>query len=64
MERQFRQLDDATKLRISQKMRGRSMSDAHKQAISDSMKAYWDTVPNKLQQNNTSTNQSSNEKSM
>lgn len=64
MERQFRELDDATKLRISQKLRGRSMSDTHKQAISDSMKAYWDTVPNKPQQNNTSTNPLNNEKSM
>lgn len=65
MERQFRELDDATKLRISQKLRGRSMSDSHKQAISNSMKVYWDTVPNKpQQQNNTSKNQLNNEKNM
>lgn len=65
MERQFRELDDATKLRISQKLRGRSMSDTHKQAISDSMKAYWSQIPNKpTENNNTSKNQQKNEKSM
>lgn len=64
MERQFRELDDATKLRISQKLRGRSMSDTHKQAISNSMKAYWGTIPNKPKQNNTDINQTNNEKNM
>lgn len=65
MERQFRQLDDATKLRISQKLRGRSMCDTHKQAISNSMKAYWDTIPNKpTENNNESKNQSTDEKDM
>ena len=39
MERIYRNLNDATKLRISQKLKGRSMSDSHKQAISDAMKA-------------------------
>lgn len=38
MKRQFRQLNDMTKSRISQSLRGRSMSETHKQAISDSMK--------------------------
>lgn len=64
MERQFRELDDATKLRISQRLKGRSMSDSHKQAISNSMKAYWATIPNKSQQDNDSTNNLKNEKSM
>ncbi len=64
MKRQFRQLDDATKLRISQKLRGRSMSDSHKEAISNSMKAYWQTIPNKPTENNESKNNSKNEKSM
>lgn len=62
--RQFRQMDDATKLRISQKLSGRSMSDTHKQAISDGMKAYWGTIPNKPQENNTSIKQLNNEKKM
>lgn len=64
MERQFRQLDDATKLRISQKLRGRSMSDTHKEAISNSMKTYWAAIPNKPNPNNTSINQLNNEKDM
>lgn len=64
MERQYRELDDATKLRISQKLKGRTMSDTHKQAISDSMKVYWNGIPNKPKQNNTSTNQFNNEKEM
>ncbi len=63
--RQYRQLDDATKSRISQKLRGRTMSDSHKEAISNSMKAYWSTIPNKpLEKNNKSSNQSRNETSM
>ncbi|MBQ9073706.1 MAG: hypothetical protein IJY30_04525 [Muribaculaceae bacterium] len=45
--RQYRQLGDATKQRISQRLKGRSMTDSHKQAISDGMKAYWATIPNK-----------------
>ena len=56
MKRQFRQLNDMTKLRISQSLRGRSMSETHKQAISDSMKAYWATIPNKPTENNKSEN--------
>lgn len=64
MKRQFRQMDDATKLRISHRLRGRSMSETHKQAISDSMKAYWATIPNKPTENNESKNDVSNETSM
>lgn len=64
MKRQFRQMDDATKLRISQRLKGRSMSDSHKQAISDSMKAYWAGIPNKPTENNENKNDVSNETSM
>ena len=62
MERIFRNLDDATKLRISQKLKGRTMSDSHKQAISNAMKAYWATIPYRPE-NNESNNQD-NETSM
>ena len=58
MQREFRNLDDATKLRISQKLKGRTMSDSHKQAISDAMKAYWATIPYRPSENNESNNQS------
>ena len=50
--RLFRNLDDATKHRISQKLRNRSLSDSHRQAISDGMKAYWATIPSKPVENN------------
>ena len=61
----YRQMDDATKLRISQRLKGRSMSDSHKQAISDGMKAYWKTIPYKpTDENNESKNDASNETSM
>ena len=60
--RHFRQMDDATKLRISQRLRGRSMSETHKQAISNGMKAYWSTIPNKpTDENNKSKNDVKNE---
>ena len=49
-------MTDATKLRISQRLKGRSMSDSHKQAISDGMKTYWASVPNKPNENNISKN--------
>lgn len=53
--RMYRNLDDATKQRISQKLKNRSLSDCHKQAISDGMKAYWATIPNMpASENNTS----------
>lgn len=64
MNRKFRQMDDATKLRISQKLRGRSMSDSHKEAISNSLKAYWKTIPNKPNENNESINNSKDETDM
>lgn len=64
MKRQFRQMDDATKLRISHRLRGRSMSETHKQAISNGMKAYWATIPNKPTENNENRNDVSNETSM
>ena len=58
MERIYRNLNDATKLRISQKLKGRTMSDSHKQAISDAMKAYWATIPYRPSEDNESNNQS------
>lgn len=62
--RKFRELRDDTKLRISQKLKGRSMSDTHKQAISDGMKAYWATIPNMPSENNESKKLFNDEKSM
>lgn len=47
MKRQFRELNADTKQRISQALKGRGLTDNHKQAISDGMRAYWATIPNK-----------------
>jgi len=47
MKRQFRELNADTKQRISQGLKNRKLSDSHKQAISDGMRAYWSTIPNK-----------------
>lgn len=60
----YRQMDDTSKLRISNRLKGRSLPDSHKQAISDGMKAYWATIPNKPSENNKSENQIKNETSM
>lgn len=54
MKRLYRDLRNDTKMRISQKLRGRSFSDSHKQAISDAMKAYWATIPYRPTENNES----------
>ena len=65
MKRLFRNVNDATKSRISQKLKGRSMSDSHRQAISDSMKAYWATIPYRpTESNNESKKPKNNETSM
>ena len=58
MQRQYRNLRDDTKKRISQSLQGRTFSDSHKQAISNAMKAYWSTIPYRDEKNNESNNQS------
>ena len=57
MRRQFRDLRDDTKMRISQSLKGRSFSDSHKQAISDAMRQYWSTISYRDDENNESNNQ-------
>lgn len=65
MKRQFRELNADTKLRISQGLKNRTLSDSHKQAISNGMRAYWSTIPNKPNnENNKSKNLFNDEKSM
>lgn len=46
-KRQYRQLSDATKQKISQSLKGRSKSMSHVENIKNGMKKYWKTVPNK-----------------
>ena len=57
MQRQYRNLCDDTKKRISQSLRGRTFSDSHKQAISDAMRQYWAKIPYRPTENNESNNQ-------
>lgn len=47
MRRTYRELDDVTKQRISQSLRGRGKSESHKEAISAGMRAYWAGIPHK-----------------
>ena len=46
-KRQYRQLDDDTKQKISNSSCNRPKSDQHKQRISQGMKDYWQNVPNR-----------------
>ena len=46
-KRQFRELSDETKQKISNSSRNRPKSDQHKQHISQGMKDYWLNVPNR-----------------
>lgn len=46
-KRQYRELSDVTKAKISQKLKGRSKETTHKENISTGMREYWKTVPNK-----------------
>ena len=50
-KRQYRQLNDITKQKISQSLRGRTKSATHTQAISNGLKKYWATVPNQPNNN-------------
>ena len=59
--REYREMEYQTKRLISSKLKGRRLTDQHKQAISSAMKAYWEQVPSK---NNESKNQLKNEKNM
>ena len=64
MKRVYRNLEDDTKKRIAQSLRGRTFSDSHKQAISDAMRQYWSKIPYRPDENNQSTNQQNNETCM
>ncbi len=46
-KRQYRELNDETKQKISQALRGKSKSYSHAQHISQGLKAYWQNVPSK-----------------
>lgn len=45
--RQYRELNAITKQKISAALKGRSKAETHKENISNGMKEYWKTIPNK-----------------
>ena len=51
-KRQYRQMDDTTKMKISQALRGRSKSSTHKENISAGLRQFWQSVPNKPKDEN------------
>lgn len=48
-KRQWRELDDATRERISCSTQGKPKSEQHKQRISQAMINYWQQVPHRPQ---------------
>lgn len=46
-KRQYRELEDETKQKISDSSRNRPKSEQHKQRISQAMVQYWQTVPHR-----------------
>ena len=46
-KRKYREMDDATKQKISQKLKGRMKSFSHCQAISDGLKNHWQQISSK-----------------
>lgn len=46
-KRQYREMDDMTKQKISQSLKGRVKSPSHVEKISQGLKSYWQTVPSK-----------------
>ena len=46
-KRQYRQLSDETKIKISTSTKNKPKSEIHKQHIQQSMLRYWQTVRNK-----------------
>lgn len=61
-KRQYRQLDDETKQKISASTRNKPKSEEHKEHIRQGMLQYWETVPNRDDtQWNNNTNATDNE---
>lgn len=52
-KRQYREMDDATKQKVSHSLKGRSKTPTHCQAISNGLKKAWERIPSR---NNDSSN--------
>lgn len=61
MKRTNRKLSEATKQKIANSLKGREKAESHKQAISNGMIRYWQSIPFMSDENN-STNLKPNEK--
>ena len=48
-KRQYRELSDATKQKISKATTRKPKSESHKEHISQAMKRYWAGIPSKYQ---------------
>lgn len=46
-KRQYREMDDMTKQKISQSLKGRVKSPSHVEKISQGLKNYWQNVPSR-----------------
>lgn len=46
-KRQFRELDDSTKQKISKASKGKTKSMSHREHLSHALKKYWDSVPSR-----------------
>ncbi len=51
-KRQYRELSDSTKKKISQKLSGKKKSLTHKQNIAQALTTYWMAIPSKVKENN------------
>lgn len=45
--RMYRNVDDSTKMKISQSLKGRSKTEDHKLAIAKGLANYWKNIPKK-----------------
>lgn len=46
-KRQYQEQSPETRQKISNAMKNRSKTDAHRQSISNGLKSYWDGVPSR-----------------
>ena len=51
-KRQYRELDQETKQKISDSSRNKPKSEEHKKRISQGMLKYWEGVPHRPEENN------------
>ncbi len=48
-KRQYRELSEETKRKISQALKGRKFSIQHRKKIADGLKQYWTTIKSKYE---------------